>query len=73
MARRVLKKSADRVLVGVCGGIAEFFGWQARLVRVVFIFIAMAGGAGLAAYLILAVLMPPADSGDFRLDDYRKQ
>ncbi len=73
MARRVLKKSADKVLVGVCGGIAEYFGWQTRPVRVVFIFMAMAGGAGLAAYLVLVALMPPADSGDFRLDDYRKQ
>ncbi len=41
--------------------------------RVVFVFMAVAGGAGLAVYLVFAVLMPPADSGDFRLDDYRKQ
>ncbi|MDO9695182.1 MAG: PspC domain-containing protein [Candidatus Latescibacteria bacterium] len=73
MERRVLKKSTDKVLVGVCGGIAEFIGWRSRPVRVIFIFLAIAGGSGLIVYLILGAVMPPADGGSFRLDDYRKQ
>ena len=71
--KRVLKKSNDKVLVGVCGGIAEYFGWLARPVRGVFIILALAGGSGLLVYLVLAAVMPPADSGSFNLDDFRKQ
>ncbi|MFS0646081.1 PspC domain-containing protein [Siminovitchia sp. 179-K 8D1 HS] len=38
MAQKLVKSSADKVLYGVCGGIAEFFGISPLIVRLIFIF-----------------------------------
>jgi phage shock protein PspC (stress-responsive transcriptional regulator) len=76
MEKRVLKKSHNRVIAGVCGGIAEYLGWRPRQVRAIFIFVALLGGASLIAYFILWLAMPAADSippGKFNLEDFRKQ
>jgi signal transduction histidine kinase len=43
----------DRVLAGVCAGIAQALGVDATLVRVVFALLALAGGAGIVLYLAL--------------------
>ena len=61
MSIRVLKKSHDKVYSGVCAGIAEFYGWQPRQVRTVFILLALGGGSSMIAYAILYFLMPPPD------------
>ena len=55
-----LTKSENRMLSGVCGGIAEYLGWDATLVRVVYalLSICLAGFPGLLIYIILAILMP---------------
>src|SRR5690349_15666268 len=45
----------DRVLAGVCGGLAARLGVDATLVRLVFALLALAGGAGIVAYLALWV------------------
>ena len=54
-----LIKSRDSVIFGVCGGIAEFYGWRPGAVRIAFVLIGSAGGSGLIAYLILNFIMPP--------------
>lgn len=48
------------MLSGVCGGIAEYLGWDATLVRVVYALLSIcsAGFPGLLIYIILAILMP---------------
>jgi len=61
MSIRVLKKPHDKVCSGVCAGIAEFYGWQPRQVRTVFILLALGGGSSMIAYAILYFLMPPLD------------
>ncbi len=55
-----LTKSENRMLSGVCGGIAEYLGWDATLVRVVYALLSIcsAGFPGLLIYIILAILMP---------------
>ena len=49
------ERSEDRVVAGVCGGIAQALGVDATLVRLVFAFLALAGGAGILLYLALWV------------------
>jgi phage shock protein C len=55
-----LTKSENRMLSGVCAGIAEYLGWDATLVRVVYALLSLcsAGFPGLLIYIILAILMP---------------
>lgn len=56
---RVLCRSqTNRVFAGVCGGIAEYFGWSGTIVRLFFIF----SGIGVFAYIILAIVIPDSPS-----------
>lgn len=55
---RVLCKSQDKKLCGVCGGIAEYFGWDPSLVRIAWVVISCCAGAGIVAYIAAAIVMP---------------
>jgi phage shock protein PspC (stress-responsive transcriptional regulator) len=60
--RRPLLRSRDnRMLWGVAGGLADHLGFNATLVRIAFVLITLFGGAGLFAYLVLAVALPEDD------------
>ncbi|MEM6644920.1 MAG: PspC domain-containing protein [Bacteroidota bacterium] len=50
----------DRVVAGVCGGLANYFGWDPTIVRVGYVLLSvfMAGFPGLIVYIILALVMP---------------
>ena len=50
----------DRVVAGVCGGLAHYFGWDPTIVRVGYVLLSvfMAGFPGILAYIILAFVMP---------------
>lgn len=58
-----LYRSGDRVIAGVCGGIAEEFGIAARWVRlIVLILLLISCGALAIAYILLAVILPLKNS-----------
>lgn len=54
------RHSHNRVIAGVCGGIAEFLGWDPALVRILYVVVSLASVAfpGILVYLILWVAMP---------------
>ena len=59
--RSGLKRSLDsRMLAGVCGGIAEWLGWDPTLVRIAFVAVSLLSAAfpGIIVYGILWILMP---------------
>ena len=59
-----LKRSmSDRMVAGVCSGIAKFLGWDVTIVRVLYVIVSVASVAfpGLLVYLALWVLMPRDD------------
>jgi phage shock protein C len=54
-----MKKSQNRVLLGVCGGLAEFFGIDPLIIRLIFIGLSIWTQAPMIiAYLILAFVLP---------------
>jgi len=60
-ARTGLQRSQDdRVIAGVCGGVAEWLGWDPTLVRVLFVLVSIFSAAfpGILVYLILWIVMP---------------
>ncbi|KPM31065.1 Hypothetical protein I595_3044 [Croceitalea dokdonensis DOKDO 023] len=71
MEKQQLTKSNDRVLLGVCGGIAEFIGWPKLTVRVLWVLFTFMF-LGIFAYPILAFIMPSAPK-KFNLDEFRKE
>ena len=52
----------DRVIAGVCGGLAEYLAIDPSLVRIAFV-VAALWGVGLLVYIVLAVVLPVEDSG----------
>ena len=59
MKARLERSATNRVIAGVCGGIAEYLAVDATLVRVVFVVTAfLTAGLGVLAYIVLLVLMP---------------
>ncbi|NNL84605.1 MAG: PspC domain-containing protein [Myxococcales bacterium] len=64
VTREGLKRSREqRILAGVCGGFAEWLGWNATLVRIGFVLVSALSAAfpGIIVYLILWFLMPNRD------------
>ena len=59
-----LQRSQNRIIAGVCGGIAEYFGWDPATLRIVYVLVSIFSAAfpGILVYIILWVVMPPADS-----------
>lgn len=55
-----LERSTDRVIAGVCGGLARHFDVDPVIIRLAFVVAAIAGGAGILAYVVLWIVMPPA-------------
>ena len=55
-----LMRSRDRVIAGVCGGIANYFGWDPTLVRVGYILLSVVSAAfpGILVYIVLWIVMP---------------
>jgi len=60
MANRLQRSRTERVIGGVCGGLAEYFNVDPVLVRVLLVVVTFLGGAGLLLYLILWAVMPLA-------------
>ncbi len=56
MAKR-LYKSSDRKVCGVCGGIADYFDIDPTIVRLIWVVFTLAGGSGILAYIIAAIVM----------------
>ena len=58
MAEKKLVRTANKKIAGVCGGLAEILGLDARIVRIVWLLCVLLGGFGLLAYLIMWIVMP---------------
>lgn len=56
--KRYYRSSTDRIIGGVCGGIAEYFSIDPLLVRLVFAILFFGYGTGLLAYILIWILAP---------------
>jgi phage shock protein C len=60
MNKSRLTRSSNRVIAGVCAGLAEWLGWDIALVRLLYLVISIfsAGFPGVLAYIILWIVVP---------------
>lgn len=58
MPTRLERSSTDKMIAGVCGGIAQYLQVEVTWIRLVFAILAVFGGVGLLAYIVLAIIMP---------------
>ncbi|MCI9124698.1 MAG: PspC domain-containing protein [Eubacterium sp.] len=57
--KKLVKSNQNRLICGVCGGIAQYFGLDATLIRLGWVIFSVIGGSGILAYIIAAIIMPP--------------
>jgi phage shock protein PspC (stress-responsive transcriptional regulator) len=59
-----LKRSYNKMIAGVCAGIAEWLGWDPTFVRVGYVLLSVLSAAfpGILVYIILWIVMPPPDA-----------
>ena len=60
MEEKRLTRSQDQWIAGICGGIAQYFGWDKNLTRIIWLLLSLftAGFPGIIAYIVLWILMP---------------
>jgi len=62
MEKRLYRSRDDRMIWGVCGGLAEYFNMDPTIVRIIFVLLIFANGLGILAYIIMAIVVPLAGS-----------
>lgn len=58
MKKRLYRSQSDRMIWGVCGGLAEYFGIDPTIVRIIAVLALFPNGVGILAYIILAIVVP---------------
>jgi len=60
--KKLTRSNTNKMIAGVCGGLGEFLAIDPTIVRLVFAFGFVASfGTALLAYLVLAIVIPPAE------------
>jgi len=56
--KRLYRSTQDRILGGVCGGLAEYFSIDPLIVRITWLVVVLIGGTGIIAYIIAVIIVP---------------
>ena len=64
MSQKLYRSEDNRMIAGVCGGLAEYLNIDPSIVRLIFVLIILYGGSGLLVYLILWIILPVKSSVD---------
>lgn len=60
---RLMRSETDKMVAGVCGGLADYMGIDPVLVRLAFVLLLLASGVGFAIYVVLWIVMPTPSRG----------
>lgn len=60
MKKRLYRSRKDKMLAGVCGGLAEYFAVDPSLVRLACVLLCLYAGTGLLVYILAAIIIPEA-------------
>ena len=58
MNKKLYRSTTDKKIAGVCGGVAEYFGIDATLIRLGCVLFTLFGGAGVLVYIVCAFVIP---------------
>ncbi len=58
MQKRLTRSRTERMIAGVCGGIAEYLNVDPTVVRLIWVLVAFLAGAGVLLYIIMWIIMP---------------
>jgi phage shock protein C len=73
MSKTLQRDPANKVIGGVCSGLANYFGTEPLLFRAIFLLIIFIGGGGVLVYIILWAVLPEGKYGDqFKQDSFNE-
>ena len=52
------RSKSDRMVAGVCAGLAEYFDTNPAFIRILFLLLALAGGPGILIYIVCIIAIP---------------
>ncbi|MFZ2497350.1 MAG: PspC domain-containing protein [Methanosarcina sp.] len=55
---KLYRSKSDRIIAGVCGGLGEYFQIDPTIVRLLWVFFSLSGGAGVVAYILAWAITP---------------
>lgn len=58
MEKKLYRSYSNRMIAGVCGGVAEYFDIDPTLIRLLWVVAGFLGGGGLLIYLVCAIIIP---------------
>lgn len=58
MVKKLYRSQTDKMIAGVCGGLAEYFSIDSTLVRILFLALLIFGGGGFLIYIIMWIVVP---------------
>lgn len=70
--KRLYKSNKNRMIFGVCGGIAEYFKVDPSLIRILWVLFGCLGGSGILAYIIIAIILPDSDKIEIKAEKIEK-
>lgn len=56
--KRLYRSRTERMIGGVCGGLAQYFNIDPTIVRLIFLLLLFAGGAAFLIYIIMWIVVP---------------
>lgn len=60
--KKLFRNTDNKIIAGVCSGLADYFEIDPTIIRLAFIALAMVGGVGFSLYIILAIIVPPINN-----------
>lgn len=67
--KRLYRSRTDRMIGGVCGGLADFFNIDPTIVRLIFVLLLLTGSAGFWIYIIMLIVVPEEPRGSSEVID----
>ncbi len=62
--KKLYRSKTDRIIAGVAGGLAEYFGVDPVLIRIIFVALALVHGLGILIYIVFVLIVPNEQGGD---------
>lgn len=72
MTERVLRKSSNKKLAGVCGGVAEYLGVDPTIIRLIWALTILFTGVGVVAYIVAALIMDESTDEVYYEETYQE-
>lgn len=71
--RRLYRSRTDRSIAGICGGLAEYFGSDSTLIRLLTLLLILFGGLSIWIYIILWIIIPEQPRPEFSLNNKKNR